>query len=226
VLVTEYVEGLGADEIRRLGDPERDRTGEIAFRFFFGLVRRDGIVAGDPHPDNCILCPDGRLCLLDFGLVRDLDPDSLQGEREVMQALAAGDPRRTLAALSDLGYLERPEASDRDALHEFIATAGEWMLTPGFRRIEPDYVTRILELGYPPRSPYFALMRRLRLPPPTVLLRRMELQLLALLGDLRAGADWGAITAEHHSDEPASSALGREDHAFFGNAGPRQRTGP
>jgi len=219
VLVTEYVDGLRADEIRQLGDAERDRTGEIAFRFFFGLVWRDGIVAGDPHADNCILCPDGRLCLLDFGLVRDLDRDYLQGEREVMRALAADDPQRVHAALSDLGYLQQPEAFDRDALREFIATAGEWMLTPAFRRIEPDYVTRTLELGYPPRSPYFALMRRLRMPPPTLLLRRMEIQVLALLGDLHAGADWGAITAEHHSGEPASSALGREDHAFFGIAG-------
>src|SRR5262245_3671435 len=66
------------------------------------------------------------------------------------------------------------------------------MLTPGFRRIEPDDVTPTLELGYPPRSPYFALMRRLSMPPPTLLLRRMEIQLLALLGELHAGADWGA----------------------------------
>ena len=46
-------------------------------------------------------------------------------------------------------------------------------------------------------------MRRLSMPPPTLLLRRMEVQLLALLGELHAGADWGAITAEHHSGEPA-----------------------
>jgi hypothetical protein len=52
------------------------------------------------------------------------------------------------------------------------------------------------------------------MPPPTLLLRRMEIQVLSLLGDLHAGADWGAITAEHHSGKPASTALGREDHAF------------
>jgi predicted unusual protein kinase regulating ubiquinone biosynthesis (AarF/ABC1/UbiB family) len=71
-------DGLRADEIKHLGDAERDRIGEIAFRFFFGLVWRHGAVAGDPHPDNCILSPDGRLCLLDFGLLRDLETDYLQ----------------------------------------------------------------------------------------------------------------------------------------------------
>jgi predicted unusual protein kinase regulating ubiquinone biosynthesis (AarF/ABC1/UbiB family) len=215
VLVTEYVEGLRTDEIKHLGDAERDRIGEIAFRFYFGLVWRDGAVAGDPHPDNCILCPDGRLCLVDFGLLRDLEADYLRGEREIMGALADDDTQRVHDGLSSLGYLPEPQSFDRDALLEHLATAGEWMLVQGFRRIEPEYVVQILEQGYPPRSPYFALMRRLRVPPPTLLLRRMEVQVLSLLGDFHAGGDWGAITAEHHSGKGASTALGREDHAFF-----------
>lgn len=213
--MTEYVEGLRTDEIKHLGDAERDRIGEIAFCFFFGLVWRDGAVAGDPHPDNCILCPDGRLCLLDFGLLRDLEADYLQGERDVMRALAGDDPQRVHDGLSRLGYLPEPQAFDRDALREHLATAGEWMLARGFRRIDLAYVTHIFELGYPPRSFYFTLMRRLRVPPATLLLRRMEVQVLALLGDFHAGADWGAITAEHHSGKPASTRLGREDHDFL-----------
>ena len=40
----------------------------------------------------------------------------------------------------------------------------------------------------------------------------MELQVLSLLSELRAGADLGAISAEHHSAKPPSTALGREDH--------------
>jgi predicted unusual protein kinase regulating ubiquinone biosynthesis (AarF/ABC1/UbiB family) len=226
VLVTEYVQGLGPDEIKQLGNAERDRIGEIAFRFFFGLAWRDGAVAGDPHPDNCILCPDGRLCLLDFGLLRDLEADYLEGERDVMRALADDDPQRVHDGLASLGYLPEPESFDGDALLEHLATAGEWMLAPGFRRIDPDYVTQILDLGYPPRSPYFALMRRLSIPPPTLLLRRMEVQVLALLGELHAGAEWGAMTAEHHSDKPASTAVGRDDHAFHQRSTRRQAREP
>ena len=214
VLVTEYVEGLRTDEIKRLGDAERDRVAEIAFRFFIGLAWRDGLVAGDPHPDNCILCPDGRLCLLDFGLLRDLDADSLQGERNVMRALADGDARRVHDGLASLGYLPKPGSVDRDALLEHLATGGEWMLARGFRRIDPAYVAHILELGYPPRSPYFRLMRRMTIPPATLLLRRMEIQLLSLLGEFHAGADWGAIAAEHHSGTPASTDVGRAEDAF------------
>jgi predicted unusual protein kinase regulating ubiquinone biosynthesis (AarF/ABC1/UbiB family) len=215
VLVTEYLDGPGADAIRRLPGPERDRLGEIVLRFFFGLAWRDGIVAGDPHPDNCVLCPDGRVGLLDFGLVRPIDASYLRGEREIMRALAAADAPGAHAALAALGYLPDPDAFAPGALLEHLGPAGEWMIAPGFRRLDLEYVARIRELGYPPRSPHFAVMRRMRFPPPTLLLRRMQLQALALLGELRAGADWGAIAAEYHADGPAATTLGREDRAFF-----------
>jgi ABC1 atypical kinase-like domain len=215
VLVTEHVDGLSGEDIAHLGDAERDRAGEIAFRVYLELAWREGVVAGDPHPDNCLLGPDGRLWLLDFGLLRELDAGYLQGERDVMRALAGGDAPSLHAGLERLGYLPDPGAVDRDVLLEHLAPAGEWMLGPGYRRIDPAYVSHVLEVGYPPRSPLFPLMRRMAVPPPTLLLRRMEVQLLALLGELRAGADWGAIAAEHHSGAPPSTALGTAQHAFW-----------
>ena len=215
VLVTDYVEGLGTPEIERLPEAERDRVGELVFRFYLGLAWRDGIVAGDPHADNCVLCPDGRVGLLDFGLLRDLEPDYVEAERGIMRAIAAGDAPGVHDGLARLGYLPEPDAVEPDALLEHLAAAGAWLLAPGFRRLGPDDVDRVVALGYPPRSPWFAQMRRLSLPAPTLLLRRMELQVLSVLGDLRAGADWGALAAEHHAGATPSTALGREDHAFF-----------
>jgi predicted unusual protein kinase regulating ubiquinone biosynthesis (AarF/ABC1/UbiB family) len=221
VLVSEHVEGLRSDDVRRLGDDERDRVAEVAFRCYMDLAWRVGAVAGDPHPDNCILCPDGRLCLLDFALLRDLDADHLQGEREVMRALADGDAHRVHEGLRSLGYLPKPRSVDPDRLLEHLTTGGEWMLTAGFRRIDREYVTRTFELAYPPRSPHFSSMRRMTIPPAALLLRRMEIQLLSLLGDFNAGADWGAITAEHHSGKPACTPVGHAQDAFW-----EQRTRP
>jgi predicted unusual protein kinase regulating ubiquinone biosynthesis (AarF/ABC1/UbiB family) len=207
VLVTDYVEGRRGGE---LAGAERDRAGEIAFRFYLGLAWREGIVAADPHADNCLLCPDGRLCLLDFGLMRELDPNHIAGERDVMRALADGDPAAVHAGLERLGYLPDPAAVEPVAVTEFLTTAGAWLLVPGFRRLDPEQIAELLEVGYPPRSPYFPLIRRLALPPHTMLLRRLEVQLATLLGDLHAGADWAAITAELHSDLPPPAPLGRK----------------
>ena len=112
-----------------------------------------------------------------------------------MRALVGEDPQGVHDGLARLGYLPEPDSFDPGALLEHLAGAGGWMLAPGFRRLDPAQVTEIFELGYPPRSPHFAAMRRLSMPPQTLLLRRMELGVLALLGDLNAGGDWGAITA-------------------------------
>jgi hypothetical protein len=132
-----------------------------------------------------------------------------------MRAIADGDAQRVHEGLANLGYLPNPRSVDPDALLEHLTDGGEWMLAAGFRRIDPVYATGIFELAYPPRSPHFPSMRRMTIPRATLLLRRMQIQLLALLGDFNGGADWGAITAEHHSGKPASSDLGRAQGAFW-----------
>ena len=72
VLVSEYVEGERFEAVRALDQAQRDRYGEIVFRFFFGLLYRDRIALGDPHPGNYLLCPTAGSRFLDYGLLRDV----------------------------------------------------------------------------------------------------------------------------------------------------------
>ena len=81
VLVTEFLDGRGFEDVKQLGEAERDRFGEIVFRFFFGLLERERLAAGDPHPGNYLLLDDGRVGFLDFGLMRLVDADYLDGEQ-------------------------------------------------------------------------------------------------------------------------------------------------
>src|SRR5215212_88828 len=81
VLVSDYVEGERFEAVRGTDEAQRDRYGEIVFRLYFGLLYRDRIALGDPHPGNYLLCPDGRVCFLDFGLLRDVDAARVAGDR-------------------------------------------------------------------------------------------------------------------------------------------------
>ena len=50
VLVSEWVDGIGFEEVKERDRATRDRFGEIIFRFFFGSLFRNGHFSGDPHP--------------------------------------------------------------------------------------------------------------------------------------------------------------------------------
>ena len=136
VLVTEYVEGEGFESVRRADESVRDRYGEIVFRFFFGLLYRDGIALGDPHPGNYLLRPDGYVCFLDFGLLQDIDRDHLAAEAAIARAARARDAAALKDALVAGAYLppERADAVDAELALRLMRHAIRWYAVPGERR--------------------------------------------------------------------------------------------
>ena len=72
-----------------------------------------------------------------------------------------------------------------------------------------------MEQSGSPASEYFEEMRRQTIPPQALLLRRMEGLLFSVLGELRAGADWGALALEYLADAPPSTELGRVEAAWL-----------
>lgn len=215
VLVTEYMAGRRFDVVKALPDEDRDRFGEIVFRFFFGTLNHLRRAAGDPHPGNYLYLEDGRVGFLDFGLMRVVDADYLAAERVLAQAITRSDAPAVKAQLASLGYLPRPDDFDADALLGQLRMLAEWYLEPGHRRLSSAYVAQMIEEGSSPRSPYFAQMRRQTVPPQALLIRRMESLVLATLGDVRAAADWHALGAEYWEDAPPSTPLGEQDAAFW-----------
>ncbi len=85
VLVTEWVDGIGFEEVRTLDQATRDRFGEIVFRFFFGSLYRNGHFSGDPHPGNQLLMADGRVAFLDFGMTKQLPREQIDMEMEALR---------------------------------------------------------------------------------------------------------------------------------------------
>ena len=105
VLVSEFVEGERFEAVRELDQAQRDRYGEIVFRFFFGLLYRNRIALGDPHPGNYLLRADGRVAFLDYGLVRDFGAARVDAERAIALAVREADAAALEAALVAGGYV-------------------------------------------------------------------------------------------------------------------------
>jgi hypothetical protein len=76
-------------------------------------------------------------------------------------------------------------------------------------------VRNLIEVGSSPRSEYFDYMRKQTLPPQALLIRRMEGLLFAVLGELRAGGDWGSLALEYIAGNPPSTPLGELDAEYF-----------
>ena len=93
VLISEYVEGQRFEAVRRADEAVRDRYGEIVFRFFFGLLYREHIALGDPHPGNYLLRPDGRVCFLDFGCFATSMPAASPRRQRLRSPSATRTPR-------------------------------------------------------------------------------------------------------------------------------------
>jgi predicted unusual protein kinase regulating ubiquinone biosynthesis (AarF/ABC1/UbiB family) len=225
VLVSEFVPGTGFEAVRELEETERDRFGEIVFRFYFGLLYRDRMALGDPHPGNYLLRPDGRVAFLDYGLLRDVDAERVQAERAIAAAVHDKDAPALKSALIKGGYLpaERADVVDSDLALRMMRNATRWYAVPGHRRLgseDEERRRRRRERREPADEQHRANVReqinQFTLPADTVLIRRMHGIVAIVLWQLRAGADWGAIAAEYLHGAPPASAFGEAEASFFG----------
>ena len=219
VLVTELVRGMKFDEIKQLPHDQRSRFGEIVFRGSLGSMFNLQHFNADPHPGNYILMEDGRVAFLDFGMTKKLDREQIQLEQRAFDAASRNDPEAFRLALHDLGFVKKPSKLDAERLLEHMGAVGGWYIEDREIEITPKRVMKIIESTNDPRSEYFDLMRRESIPAEELMGRRMEIGVVAVLGQLRAKRNWHRIFREWvYGDEPAT-ALGQEEWDHFEERG-------
>ncbi len=219
-LVSEYIDGRRFEAVRRLDEPHRDRYGEIVFRFYFGLLYRDQIAMGDPHPGNYLLRPDGHVAFLDYGLLRDAGAERVTAERDIAAAVRAGDAGALQSALVAGGYLpaDRADRVDAELALKMMRRATRWYAVPGERRFTGERGRRGRDreqVDEQRQAEAREQLHQFTLPAETALIRRMHAIVHVVLGQLRAGADWGAIAAEYLHDEPPATPLGEAEAEYF-----------
>src|SRR3989440_1766779 len=128
VLVSEWVDGMGFEEVRALPQDEKDRFGEIVFRFCFGSIYHLQHFNADAHPGNYLLLEDGRVAFLDFGMTKRLDVEQIHLEEEVVMARVDRDPERLRQKLHELGFLRDPRRIDAERLMQHVDAVGGWYL--------------------------------------------------------------------------------------------------
>ncbi len=217
VLVSEFVEGKGFEELKGLRQEERDRVGEILFRFYFGCLYRHHQFSGDPHPGNSMLLADGRMAFLDFGLFKRMPPGTVELEIEVARAVIEGDAQTIMRIGSETGFFPQPERFEPQRVLKHFRAATSWYTSDAAVELTPELATQVLIDMSDPRSEYFGQLRHENAPPDHVLGRRMELLTLAVIAQLHARGNFHRIAREwFYGDEPATD-LGRQEAEFYGS---------
>jgi predicted unusual protein kinase regulating ubiquinone biosynthesis (AarF/ABC1/UbiB family) len=214
--VTEWVDGISFDDVAQQPDEVRDRYAQIVYRFFYVTALELGVALGDPHPGNYMLCDDGRVAFLDFGMVRRLPPGYIEREAVIARGVREGDEAAVMKGMRELGYLPgEPSEWDSELLLDYMRSVSWWMHAEEPLRLSPADLWRGSEvLRDGEGREHIAQLKRMTLPPEALLLRRMEGLLFQTAATLRACAPWGQLLRELIEGGEPVGELGAEHAAW------------
>ncbi len=120
LLVLEWLDGVPIllaklPELReeKDADTQRREITTLLFRAFFQQLYIDGFFHADPHPGNLFYLNDGRLALLDCGMVGRLDPRTQQILTEMLLAIVDLDAQRCAQLTLELAEAGQPVSLSR-----------------------------------------------------------------------------------------------------------------
>lgn len=114
VLTMERIEGRKVTDVGPLGllDIDARPMVEQLFRCYLTLMLDHGVLHADPHPGNLMLTEDGRLALLDLGMVSSISPRLQDRVTKLLLAIGDGDGEEAALVLAGMGYpLEEYDAA-------------------------------------------------------------------------------------------------------------------
>lgn len=89
-------------------DTERQALTTLLFRAFFQQYLVDGFFHADPHPGNLFYLADGRVAILDCGMMGHLDPRTQSALIELVLAILDLDPHRCTQLTLQLAEATQP----------------------------------------------------------------------------------------------------------------------
>jgi len=116
VLVMEHIDGIKMDRVDEIIahgiDPKE--IAMIGLRSFSRQLMEFGLFHADPHPGNTVVMFDGRVSLLDFGIIGYLDEETMTQLANVLLGYAEHDYNMIMEALEDAGLISEETVNLRN----------------------------------------------------------------------------------------------------------------
>jgi predicted unusual protein kinase regulating ubiquinone biosynthesis (AarF/ABC1/UbiB family) len=150
VLVLEFVEGTRIDRLQeRLANGSLDLHGVLTTlsEAYLKMMLEDGLFHADPHPGNLLVDAQGRLVLLDFGMVLRVEPEMRSRLIRTVVAASRQDVDGVINGFYALGILDPDvdRGTVRDAAERLMALSLEDDISP--RQVQ-RFVERVLQTFY------------------------------------------------------------------------------
>jgi predicted unusual protein kinase regulating ubiquinone biosynthesis (AarF/ABC1/UbiB family) len=143
VLVLEYVEGTRIDRLQdriASGDIDLPRLIETVVDAYIKMMLEDGLFHADPHAGNLLVDPQGRLVLLDFGMVLEVDRETRRRLVQTVLAAAKQDVDGVINGFYELGIL------DPDVDRGTVRDAARSLMSVSLRDdVSPRQIQRLVE---------------------------------------------------------------------------------
>jgi predicted unusual protein kinase regulating ubiquinone biosynthesis (AarF/ABC1/UbiB family) len=211
VLTTELAEGSRFEVMATWDQDERNLAAEAIYRFVFRSLYRVHAFNGDPHPGNYLFTPGGRVTFLDFGLVKHFTPAEIETFGDMIRALVMDrDTARYRRIIERIGLLAPGTPVSDEQVHDYFSHFYEFVLHDEVVTITPQWSTDAVSRFFDPSGPHGPIIRAANLPASFVIIQRINLGLMAILGDLRATANFRRIADELWPwvDGPPSTDMG------------------
>src|ERR671913_981931 len=192
VMVSEWVEGVPLSTAADRSAKERNAVGLRYVRFLFAGPSIAGLLHADPHPGNFKVMSDGRLGVVDFGLVARLSDGLPPAMGRILRIAQQGGAQQVAEGLRQEGFV----ASNIDAedLLDYLAPFVEPASVPEFE-FSRDWMRSQFQRVKDPNASGGVAMK-LNLPPSYLLIHRVWTGGLAVPSQLNARAAVGTVLEE------------------------------
>lgn len=202
VLISDWIDGIRLNDIAGRQPDERNRAGLDYATFLFAGPSLAGLLHGDPHPGNFLVTGDGRLAILDFGLVDRL-PDGLpEPMGRLIGHAVRGEAGEMLDGLRQEGFVSAGVSAEvlLDYLSPFVEPASVEQFAFNREWSRRQFVRVHAAMGPD------GVAAKLNIPPEYSLIYRVWIGGISVLSQLDVTADFAGVLRRYL---PGFSGSGR-----------------
>ncbi len=194
VLVSQWLDGTKLGDVASWDSAERSRVGLSYVRFLFSGPQLAGMLHADPHPGNFLVLDDGRLGIIDWGLVARLPNGLPEPMGRLIRIALTGDAQAVADGLRQEGLIVgevNPEAA-LGYLAPFVepARSEEFHFTRDWMRGQYARLQAEAQRDSP-------VMMKLNVPPEYALIHRVWMGGIAVLSQLDVRARFADVLRDY-----------------------------